>query len=45
MFIRTHTKNVTTYNALGFIEGAIEPGILPKIICNIELSFAQYIRN
>ncbi|KAK2165001.1 hypothetical protein LSH36_56g02011 [Paralvinella palmiformis] len=25
MFIKTHTKNVTTYNVLGFIEGAIEP--------------------
>ncbi len=27
MLISTHTKNATTYNAVGFIEGAVEPGI------------------
>ena len=26
MLITTHTQNVTTYNAMGFIEGEIEPG-------------------
>ncbi len=26
MLISTHTKNTTTYNAVGFIEGAVEPG-------------------
>ncbi len=26
MLISTHTKNATTYNAVGFIERAVEPG-------------------
>jgi len=39
MFIKTHTKNVTTYNVLGFIEGAIEPGMY----VNISLNLSNYL--